>query len=248
MFERFTTSAREVVRGAVRHAEDTGADTVGEAELLLALLDRTGGDSTGGNRTGGSGADSNRTEDGGGRKGGARARSDRKGSLAAEVLTALGAQGRRASIERALAEVRRRGGITGADAEALAGLGIDVDEIVARVEEAHGVGALATAGFTPDSAPGSTSGPTPESAPGAAPVRAPRHGRRPLRRPFSREAKSVLERSLRIALARGDKYIGDEHLLLALTARPGVAAHVLADHDVTYIQVERALTARATEG
>ncbi|MFD5391642.1 Clp protease N-terminal domain-containing protein [Streptomyces sp. NPDC127074] len=254
MFERFTTSAREVVRGAVRHAEDTGAETVGEAELLLALLDRTGG-----NRTGGSGADSSRTEDGGGRKedggdrkGGARARGDRKGSPAAEVLTALGAHGRRASIERALAEVRRRGGITGADVEALAGLGIDVDEIVARVEEAHGVGALATAGFTPDStpesAPDSAPGPTPESAPGAASARAPRRGRRPLRRPFSREAKSVLERSLRIALARGDKYIGDEHLLLALTARPGVAAHVLADHDVTYIQVERALSARATKG
>ncbi|MFG2577956.1 Clp protease N-terminal domain-containing protein [Streptomyces malaysiensis] len=191
MFERFTTSAREVVRGAVQHAVDTRAEAVGEAELLLALLDRTG-------------------------------------SPAAEVLTALGAHGRRASIERSLAEVRRRGGITGADAEALAGLGIDVDEIVARVEEAHGVGALAAAGSTP--------------------ARAPRRGRRLARRPFSREARSVLERSLRMAVARGDKHIGDEHLLLSLTARPGVAAHVLADHDVTYIQVERALTTRATKG
>ncbi|MEU5727558.1 Clp protease N-terminal domain-containing protein [Streptomyces antimycoticus] len=235
MFERFTTSAREVVRGAVRHAEDTGADTVGEAELLLALLDRTDGDRKGGSATGG-----NRTEDPGGRKGRSRTRGDRKGSPAAEVLTALGAHGRRASIERALAEVRRRGGITGADAEALAGFGIDVDEIVARVEEAHGVGALAAAGSTPGATPGPTAG--------SASARAPRRGRRPLRRPFSREAKSVLERSLRIALARGDKYIGDEHLLLALTARPGVAAHVLADHDVTYIQVERVLTARATKG
>ncbi|MCQ8827583.1 Clp protease N-terminal domain-containing protein [Streptomyces malaysiensis] len=191
MFERFTTSAREVVRGAVQHAVDTRAEAVGEAELLLALLDRTG-------------------------------------SPAAEVLTALGAHGRRASIERSLAEVRRRGGITGADAEALAGLGIDVDEIVARVEEAHGVGALAAAGSTP--------------------ARAPRRGRRLARRPFSREARSVLERSLRMAVARGDRHIGDEHLLLSLTARPGVAAHVLADHDVTYIQVERALTTRATKG
>ncbi|AUA13921.1 peptidase [Streptomyces sp. SID8382] len=191
MFERFTTSAREVVRGAVQHAAETRAEAVGEAELLLALLDRTG-------------------------------------SPAAEVLTALGAHGRRASIERSLAEVRRRGGITGADAEALAGLGIDVDEIVARVEEAHGVGALAAAGSTP--------------------ARAPRRGRRLARRPFSREARSVLERSLRMAVARGDRHIGDEHLLLSLTARPGVAAHVLADHDVTYIQVERALTTRATKG
>ncbi|MEV5774386.1 Clp protease N-terminal domain-containing protein [Streptomyces antimycoticus] len=243
MFERFTTSAREVVRGAVRHAEDTGADTVGEAELLLALLDRTDGDRKGGSATGGNRTEDpggNRTEDPGGRKDRSRTRGGRKGSPAAEVLTALGAHGRRASIERALAEVRRRGGITGADAEALAGLGIDVDEIVARVEEAHGVGALAAAGSTPGATPGPTAG--------SASARALRRGRRPPRRPFSREAKSVLERSLRIALARGDKYIGDEHLLLALTARPGIAAHVLADHDVTYIQVERALTARATKG
>ncbi|BBJ43906.1 hypothetical protein SSPO_066240 [Streptomyces antimycoticus] len=174
MFERFTTSAREVVRGAVRHAEDTGADTVGEAELLLALLDRTDGDrkgvsATGGNRTEDPGG--NRTEDPGGRKDRSRTRGDRKGSPAAEVLTALGAHGRRASIERALAEVRRRGGITGADAEALAGLGIDVDEIVARVEEAHGVGALAAAGSTPGATPGPTAG--------SASARAPRRGRRP---------------------------------------------------------------------
>lgn len=185
MFERFTSSAREVVRGAVNYADGTGGGTgdgtVGEAELLLALLDRTG-------------------------------------TPAAEVLTALGTAGRRAAIERDLAAVRRRGGISAEDAKALAGLGIDVEEVVARVEGVHGAGALA--------------------GPAAAPRR--RRGR-PLRRPFTREAKSVLERSLRMSVGRGDKRIGDEHLLLALTARPGLAAHVLADHGVTYIQVEQAL-------
>ncbi|RNG18178.1 Clp protease N-terminal domain-containing protein [Streptomyces botrytidirepellens] len=179
MFERFTTSAREVVRGAVRQADETGGATVGEPELLLALLDR---------------AD----------------------SPAAHVLATLGATARRGSIERALAEARRRGGISPADAEALAGLGIDVDAIVSRVEEKHGVGALA-----------------------AAPRRRRSRGR------FAPEAKSVLERSLRIAHGRGDKHIGDEHLLLALLARPGVAANVLADHDVTYVRAERALATRA---
>ncbi|MGR3938076.1 Clp protease N-terminal domain-containing protein [Streptomyces sp. BRA346] len=179
MFERFTTSAREVVRGAVRRADETGGATVGEPELLLALLDR---------------AD----------------------SPAAHVLTTLGATTRRGSIERALTEARRRGGISPADAEALAGLGIDVDAVVSRVEQEHGVGALA-----------------------AAPRRRRSRGR------FAPEAKSVLERSLRIALGRGDKHIGDEHLLLALLARPGVAANVLADHDVTYVRAERALATRA---
>lgn len=185
MFERFTTSARAVVRGAVRQADATGGATVGEPELLLALLDRT-------------------------------ERADRTDSPAADVLATLGATARRASIERALAEVRRRGGVSAADAEALAGLGIDVDVIVSRVEEEHGVGALA-----------------------AAPRRRRSRGR------FDPEARSVLERSLRIAVGRGDKHIGDEHLLLALLARPGVAANVLADHDVTYVRAERALDARA---
>jgi hypothetical protein len=201
MFERFTTSAREVVRGAVRQAEETGGAAVGEPELLLALLDR---------------ADSGRTDRRrGSRRTDRRTGSGRTDSPAADVLTTLGATARRASIERALADVRRRGGISAADAEALAGLGIDVDAVVARVEEEHGAGALAT----------------------------PR--RRRSRGRFAPEAKSVLERSLRIAVGRGDKHIGDEHLLLALLARPGVAANVLADHDVTYVQAERALATRA---
>ncbi|MGW1141348.1 Clp protease N-terminal domain-containing protein, partial [Streptomyces zhihengii] len=65
--------------------------------------------------------------------------------------------------------------------------------------------------------------------------RRPRSGHRP----FTREAKGVLERSLRIAVGRRDRAIGSEHLLLALAARPGVVAEVLADHGVTYGSVER---------
>ncbi|MFI0713154.1 Clp protease N-terminal domain-containing protein [Streptomyces inhibens] len=178
MFEKFTADARAVVRGAVEQTDRTGSGTVGEPELLLALLDR---------------AD----------------------SPAAEVLGALGVHERRESVADALAAVRRRGGMSTADAAALAGLGIDLDEIVARVEQAHGVGALSADG--------------------------PAGRRKRARRPFSAEAKSVLERALRIAVGRGDRYIGDEHLLMALTARPGPAAAVLADHGVTYGDVVREL-------
>ncbi|MFG2135968.1 Clp protease N-terminal domain-containing protein [Streptomyces sp. NPDC048650] len=176
MFERFTSDARAVVRGAVTRSERTVGGTVGEAELLLALLDRT--DST-----------------------------------AAAVLRDLGLAGRRESVADGLAAVRRRGGVSSADAEALAALGIDVDGIVARVEREHGVGALAA-------------GPA---------------GRRGRGRRFGPEAKSVLARSLRIAVGRGDRQIGDEHLLLALTARPGPAAAVLADHGVAHADVVRVL-------
>ncbi|POX41146.1 peptidase [Streptomyces sp. Ru73] len=176
MFEKFTASAREVVRGAVTHADRTGSGTVGEEELLLALLDR-------------------------------------EGTPAAGALAALGVPDRRATVTEALDRARRSGGLSPADTTALAELGIDVEEIVSRVEAAHGTGALAA-----------------QRARG-------RFGRRP----FSREAKGVLERSLRIALGRGEKHIGDEHLLLALTTGAGVATAVLADHGVTRAEVERVL-------
>ncbi|MCX5531360.1 peptidase [Streptomyces sp. NBC_00006] len=138
---------------------------------------------------------------------------DGSGTRGAFALGALGAdtEERRASIGRALAGVRRRAGLSRADAEALAGIGIDVEEVVSRVEQAHGEGVLTG-------------------------------GRRVGgRRPFSREAKGVLESSLRIALAHHDRAIGDEHVLLALATRPGVASEVLAEHGVTVAGVERVL-------
>ncbi|MFF5894719.1 Clp protease N-terminal domain-containing protein [Streptomyces argenteolus] len=140
---------------------------------------------------------------------------DQEGSRASFAVAALGLTDRRASLEASLAEARRRGGLTKADTEALAGIGIDVTEIVARVEDAHGEGVLA----------------------------GDRSTRRwwSARRPFTGGAKSILEKSLRIALGRRDRFIGEEHLLLALTAGPGVVADVLAEHGATYTTVERAL-------
>ncbi|MDX2849399.1 Clp protease N-terminal domain-containing protein [Streptomyces sp. PA03-3a] len=143
---------------------------------------------------------------------------DREGTRASAALAALGVDRRRAALEEALDETRRRGGVSRGDAEALAGLGIDVAEIVARVEDAHGAGALATG-------------------------RGPRRWRPAGRRPFTRGAKGVLERSLRAAVARGDRHIGDEHILLALAVGPGVVADVLAEHGASWADVERVLAA-----
>ncbi|MFE6041553.1 Clp protease N-terminal domain-containing protein [Streptomyces sp. NPDC056452] len=147
---------------------------------------------------------------------------DRTGSRAAFAVASLGLVDRRSSLESALAEARRRGGLTKADTEALAGLGIDVTEIVARVEGAHGEGAL----------------------------EGDRRNRRwwSAQRPFTGGAKGILEKSLRVALGRGDKFIGEEHVLLALTACPGVVADVLAEHGATYATVERALYGDEGEG
>ncbi|THA73476.1 peptidase [Streptomyces sp. A0642] len=140
---------------------------------------------------------------------------DQEGSRASFAVAALGLKARRASVEAALADARRRGGMTKADAEALADIGIDLTAIVSRIEEAHGEGALL-------------------------------RGRAERRwwsgnRAFTKEARKILEKSLRIALGRGDRFIGEEHLLLALTASPGVVADVLAEHGATYGTVDRAL-------
>ncbi|PVC88576.1 peptidase [Streptomyces sp. CS090A] len=185
MFERFTQGARATVKGAVAQAERTGAASVTEEHLLLALLEQ-------------------------------------EGSRASFALAALGLSGRRASLDASFAEARRRGGLTKADAEALAGIGIDVGAIVDRVEGAHGEGALA----------------------------ADRRSRRwwSGHRAFTPGAKSILEKSLRVALGRGDCFIGEEHLLLALTAAPGTVADVLAEHGATYATVHRALYGPEADG
>lgn len=180
MFERFTKSARGVVKGAAGQAQRAGADSVTEEHMLLALLDQDG----------------------------------TRSSLA---FASLGIAGHREAVARSLADARRRGGLSKADQEALAGIGIDVTEIVSKVEETHGEGAL-------------------QSGRGA------RRGLLTGHRPFTPQAKAILEKSLRVALGRGDRHIGDEHLLLALTAQPGAVADVLTEYGATYTAVERALS------
>ncbi|MEU6401251.1 Clp protease N-terminal domain-containing protein [Streptomyces sp. NPDC046985] len=178
MFERFTQDARSVVRGAVGHAEDSGARVVDAEHLLLALLDR-------------------------------------EASRASFALAALGLDRHKDAVRGELRAARRRAGLSRAETDALAGLGIDVSEIVSRVEEAHGVGAMS----------------------GDRPGKGWWTGRRA----FGRGAKETLEGALRAAVSLHDRHIGDEHILLALTARPGLPAEILADHGVTHAALTRVL-------
>ncbi|TVT59102.1 ATPase [Amycolatopsis rhizosphaerae] len=97
--------------------------------------------------------------------------------------------------------VRRRGGISLAEAEALGEFGIDVDEIVDRIERAHGPNAL-----------------------DAARARPGRRGRVPL----TGDAKKTLELSLKELVRAGGKRLGSEHILLALAVLRGPASDVLA--------------------
>ena len=110
------------------------------------------------------------------------------------------------------AAVRRRGGLTGTEADALRSLGIDVDDVVAQVEAEHGVNALA---------------------------QPPRSRLR--RTPLAPDARDLLVRTLRQALDRRDRRISDEHMLLALAAGSGSPAEVLAAHGLTYPEVRARL-------
>ncbi|MFD9520049.1 Clp protease N-terminal domain-containing protein [Streptomyces sp. NPDC059979] len=151
--------------------------------------------------------------------------------LALGALDPLGVD--RTAVAADLTTARRRGGMSRADEEALAGLGIDLTEIVSRIEETHGEGALAT--------------PAPRSRTLGSSLRSALGRERPAGSagnhhvPFTEDAKKVLEQSLRIALGRKDNHIGTLHLLLALLSRPGPVSEVLTDHGITYTTAESTL-------
>ena len=142
-------------------------------------------------------------------------------NLAVTVLDTLGAG--REVVERAI-DARRTGGPID-DAEALATLGIDLDEVRRQVEDAFGPGAL-------------------ESTRAA--------GRRGARSgghiPFERAAKKALELALREALRLKHDYIGTEHVLLGLLHAEGTAGEILAECglrlDATRVVVEEMVRQR----
>ncbi|HVV11158.1 Clp protease N-terminal domain-containing protein [Amycolatopsis sp.] len=117
-----------------------------------------------------------------------------------------------ADVTDEIERVRRRGGITDADAQALGELGIDVDRIIERVEEAHGPGAFAQR----------------FSAKGHL--------------PFADDSKKTLELCLKEVIRAGGKHLGSEHILIALTLQRGPAADVLARFDVDTAKLREALT------
>ena len=115
--------------------------------------------------------------------------------VAARVLTALGVDA--AAVER---ELGRASGALGArdeaadgDAQALAAIGIDLDEIKRRIEESFGPGALERVPLTPN-------GPLNWTG----------------RLPLNDQAKLSLALALKEARALHHHYIGTEHMLLGL--------------------------------
>lgn len=121
----------------------------------------------------------------------------------------FGGLGSPAEAEAVCAEVRqarRRGGLTASEQEALAGLGIDLDDVVARVEAQLGEGALDDTRTS---------------------------GRRGWRVSMSPEAVAVLNAAQRQKAARGDRRTTARHLALGLLSQPGLFADALAPRGVT---------------
>jgi ATP-dependent Clp protease ATP-binding subunit ClpA len=124
------------------------------------------------------------------------------------IMVLEGFSVRRADAEAGLAARRAAPPpVDGADADALAALGIDLDEVRRRVEEAFGPGALDRA-------------------------RSPKRRFLGGHIPFAKEAKKALELALREALALKHNYIGTEHILLGLLHGEGAAHDVLVERGV----------------
>jgi ATP-dependent Clp protease ATP-binding subunit ClpA len=164
MFERFTDKARSVVITAKTKARERGDDQIRPVHMLYGLV----------------------TSDG----------------VAARALTALGVDA--AAVERELGRAGTGGGVPdggspageadGGDAEALAAIGIDLDEIKRKIEESFGPGALRRVPLTPKGPLNWTGG----------------------RLPLDEQAKLSLALALREARALHHNYLGTEHLLLGV--------------------------------
>jgi ATP-dependent Clp protease ATP-binding subunit ClpA len=148
------------------------------------------------------------------------------------AATALGAVGITIEgVEAAIARlVRPATEVLGAeDAAALRAIGIDLDEVRARIEENFGPVPLTP---PPDAPRRWRFGLRRRAAGvGAEAARKRLHGHVP----FSPRAKKVLELSLREALRLKHKHIDDQHILLGvLRENEGLGARILADAGVDF--------------
>ncbi|MFD0559718.1 ClpA/ClpB-like protein [Stackebrandtia endophytica] len=121
----------------------------------------------------------------------------------------LGHRITRDDVRRTFGRAHRNGGISATEIASLRQLGIDVGPLVADLEWRR----------DDDREP-------------SPPARRRRFSKPHL--PFDDSAKLALEGALAEARQRGDRKIDDRHLLLAILRRGGLAAGVLAEHDITY--------------
>jgi hypothetical protein len=230
MFERFTGPARQVVVQAQHNARRYGHNFIGPEHLLLGMVLN-------------------------------------QDDPASAVLHDLGLTPERTEAEfvrltrsRPLGPADRAGGqpgrpapadaeanpLAGLDADALASIGIDLDEVRTRIEATFGPGALSRA--VPCGQQRHPRGPLHRRLlrrrGRGHPARRPGRNSGPVRGhiPFTPRAKKSLELALREALSLGDNYIGMEHLALALTSmRDGLVPEILAALEISPDSIRAAL-------
>lgn len=230
MFERFTGPARQVVVQAQHNARRYGHNFIGPEHLLLGMVLN-------------------------------------QDDPASAVLHDLGLTPERTEAEfvrltrsRPLGPAGRAGGqpgrpapadaeanpLAGLDADALASIGIDLDEVRTRIEATFGPGALSRA--VPCGQQRHPRGPLHRRLlrrrGRGHPARRPGRNSGPVRGhiPFTPRAKKSLELALREALSLGDNYIGMEHLALALTSmRDGLVPEILAGLEISPAAIRAAL-------
>ena len=194
MFERFSADARELIVRAQQACSRLGHQFIGTEHLLLAMLDDPG----------------------------VAGQILRHSGRKAWVQGTFDADYVRARIERLTGS--RSALLNEADAEALRSVGIDLDAVLARIEQTFGPDALRP----------------PPSRKGWFGRRIPAGSAR-----FSPRSKKVLALSLREALRLKDDHIASGHVLLGLLREGGgLAARILTDAGIDLADL-RAATERA---
>ncbi|GAA2692605.1 MULTISPECIES: Clp protease N-terminal domain-containing protein [Actinosynnema] len=127
----------------------------------------------------------------------------------------------RDEVAAEFADIRRRGGLTGADVEALRGLGIDVDEVLGAAERSLGGAGAATGTKRKWRLFGN-------------------------HLPFAPESKQALNRSLTEALDLGSSTLTADHLVLALLGARGPVSEVLGARGARYVEVRKLVAAPRT--
>jgi ATP-dependent Clp protease ATP-binding subunit ClpA len=135
-------------------------------------------------------------------------------------------------VRASVSQTVRRAGLDGDDVAALAGLGIDVDAIVARAEESFGPGAL---GSDRVSRPA-------RRRTARRVIRRFRRHQQARRLPFHPESRQVFAAALTQARDLGHKVLGTEHLLLAMLSRGrGTAYELLHEAGLDYLAVRQSI-------
>jgi ATP-dependent Clp protease ATP-binding subunit ClpA len=138
------------------------------------------------------------------------------------LLEAVAGDAERAQIAAEIEQARRTGGLTATETDALAGLGIDVDAVVGRIEELLGAGALADSGTRP-----------------------PSRWQRPM---MSGTVLRALEEAERQVGMAGGHSLGVEHMALGLVSTPSVLSESLARRGVTVATVRASVAVAGRRG